>query len=329
VAIGSGLGAQLGAAAEGSYGTFQAPTVFPEFTKESLKLKKTTAQSAGLASGRLLDLSSRRVVTQREAQGTVEMEVATSKHGLLLQAVLGTTVTPAQQGATSAYLQTHILADTAGKSLTLQVGRPRTDGTVGCYSYLGCKVVSVEYSCEVGGMLTATYEFDCKNCDEAQTLTVASYPTGLGVFNFSQMAVRTGAFGAETALDGVRKVSVKIERKMAVDRFYAGQAGLKKEPITNDKVAISGQIEADFTGTTLAALFNSDASTSFVWEFLGPIIASTYPYTFRVTLPAINIDDEPPTVDGPDVIRTTFGFTGLYDLTNLPKIEYMSTDITL
>jgi hypothetical protein len=44
-------------------------------------------------------------------------------------------------------------------------------------------------------------------------------------FHFSQMAVKTGSFGTETARDGIRKVSVKIERPMAVDRFYAGQAG--------------------------------------------------------------------------------------------------------
>jgi hypothetical protein len=46
--------------------------------------------------------------------------------GLLLQALMGTTVTPVQQVATAAYLQTHTLADTAGKSLTIQKGVPLT-----------------------------------------------------------------------------------------------------------------------------------------------------------------------------------------------------------
>jgi hypothetical protein len=56
MAIGSGLGAQLGISAETTYGTFVAPAKFIEFTKESLALKKTTAQSAGIAAGRLLAL---------------------------------------------------------------------------------------------------------------------------------------------------------------------------------------------------------------------------------------------------------------------------------
>ncbi|WP_063735623.1 phage tail tube protein [Streptomyces sp. RTd22] len=328
MAIGSGLGAQIGIAPETTYGTYVAPTKFIEFTKESVKLKKTTAQSAGIASGRLVALSSRRVVTQREVQGSIEMEVTTKSMGALLQALMGTTVTPVQQATSLAYLQTHTLADTAGKSLSIQKGVPMTTGTVMDYSALGCKVTSAEFSCEVGGMLTASFEVDGKTMDESQTLAAPSYPL-MAPFHFGQMAVKTGAYGTETALDGIRKVSVKIERGMAVDRFYAGGGGLKAEPISNEMVKISGSLEADFTSATLATLFTSDAATSFVWEFVGDTIESTYKNTFRIKVPAIHIDDEPPSVEGTEIIRTTFAFTGLFDGTNATAIEYMSTDTTV
>lgn len=328
MAIGSGLGAQLGISAESSYGTFVAPAKFIEFTKESLVLKKTTAQSAGIAAGRLLALSSRRVLTRQEVSGSVDLEVTNKGMGLLLQALMGTTVTPVQQAASAAYLQTHTLADTAGKSLTIQKGVPLTTGSVTDKTFLGCKVTSAEFACEVGGMLTSSYEFDGKTCDEAQTLATASYPS-MSVFHFGQMAVKTGTFGGETARDGVRKVSVKVERPQAVERFYAGQAGLKKEPISNDQVKITGSLETDYIDTVLDDLHTSDGATSLVWEFTGPLIASTYFETFRITLPAVRFDEGPPVVDGFDVIKPTFNFTGLYDGTNQPKIEYMSTDITL
>lgn len=328
MAIGSGLGAQLGIAAESTYGTFVAPTRFVEFTKESLVLKKTTAQSAGIAAGRLLPLSSRRVVTQRQASGSLDLEVTNKGMGLFLQALMGTTVTPVQQGVTTAYLQTHTLADTVGKSLTIQKGVPLTSGTVTDKSFVGCKVTSAEFSCEVGGMLTSSFEIDAKDCDEAQTLAAASY-SSMAPFNFSQLAVKTGTFGAESARDGIRKISVKIERPQAVDRFYASQSGLKKEPISNDQVKITGSIEMDYVDTTLDDLHTSDAATSLVVEFIGPIIASTYAETFRITLPAIRFDEAPPTVDGFDVIKPTLQFTGLYDGTNQPKIEYISTDTTV
>jgi hypothetical protein len=328
MAIGSGLGAQMGIAAESSYGTFLAPTKFIEFTKESLVLKKTTAQSSGIAAGRLLPLSSRRVLTRREVSGSFDMEVANKGMGVLLQTLMGTTVTPVQQGVTTAYLQTHTLASVAGKSLMIQKGVPLTTGTVTDKSFIGCKITSGEFSCGVGEMLTSTFEIDGKDCDESQTLAVASY-SNMSPFHFGQMALKTGTFGAETALDGIRKVSCKIERPQDLERFYANQASLKKEPIENDQVKITGSLETDYVATTLDDLHTSDGATSLVWEFIGANIASTYYETFRITLPAIKLDEGPPTVDGFGVVKPTFNFVGLYDGTNQPKIEYISTDVTL
>ncbi|MEU0691445.1 phage tail tube protein [Streptomyces uncialis] len=328
MAIGSGLGAQLGIAAESTYGVYVAPTKFLEFTKESLQLKKTTAQSSGIAANRLLALSSRRVVTQRQASGGIDLEVTNKGMGVLLQALMGSSVTPVQQATTAAYLQTHTLADTIGKSLTVQVGIPRTTGTVTRKNFIGCKILSAEFACEVGGMLTVTLEIDSKDCEETSVLAVASY-SAMSPFHFGQMAFKTGAFGSEVARDGVRKVSLKIERGAATERFYAGASGLKAEPIANDLVKISGSIETDYVDTVLDDLHTSDAATSFLWEFLGPEIAPSYLERISFKVPAIRLDDAPPTVEGYDVVKPTYSFTGLYDGTNSPAIEYMSSDITL
>jgi len=328
MAIGSGLGAQLGIAAESTYGTFVAPTKFVEFTKESLAFKKTTAQSTGIAAGRQLALSSRRVLTRKEVQGSIDLEITNKNMGLLLQALMGTSVTPVQQAVTAAYLQTHTLADTAGKSLSIQKGVPLTTGTVTDKSFLGCKVTSGEFSCGVGEMLTGTFEFDGRDCDETQTLAAASY-SNMSPFHFGQLGVKAGTYSSETALDGIRKVSCKIERPQDVERFYANASALKKEPISNDLTKISGTLETDYVATTLDDLHTSDNATSLVIEFIGPLIASTYYETFRITLPAVRFDEGPPVVDGYGVVKPTFNFVGLYDGTNMPKIEYMSTDTAL
>lgn len=328
MAIGSGLGAQLGIAPETTYGTYVAPTKFVEFTKESLALKKTTAQSAGIAAGRLLPLSSRRVLTRKEVQGSIELEVTNKSMGLLLQSLMGTTVTPVQQGAGPAYLQTHTLASVAGKSLTIQKGVPLTSGTVTRKNFLGCKVTSGEFSCGVGEMLGATFEIDGRDVEETSVLAAASY-SSMSPFHFGQMAVKTGSFGTETALDGIRKMSCKIERPQDVERFYANQAALKSQPIENDQVKISGTIETDYTATTLDDLHTSDGATSLVWEFVGPLIAATFYETFRITLPAIRLDEGPPVVDGFGVVKPSFNYVGLFDGTNQPRIEYISTDVTL
>ncbi|MFF2226288.1 phage tail tube protein [Streptomyces globisporus] len=328
MAIGSGLGAQVGIAAESSYGTYVAPTKFVEFTKESLQLRKVTAQSQGIAANRLLALAARRVVTQRSGAGNLEMEVTNKAMGTLLQTLMGTSVTPVQQAATAAYLQTHVLADTAGKSLTIQKGVPLTTGTVTRKNFLGCKIISAEFSCEVGGMLTASFEIDSKDCEETSVLAVATYPS-MAPFHFAQMSLKTGVYASEVARNGIRKVSVKIERPQATERYYAGQSGTKAEPIANDLVKITGSIEGDYVDTILDDLHTSDATTALVWDFTGPLIAATHYERFTVKLPAIKIDDAPPTVEGYDVVKPTLSFTGLYDGTNQPSIEYMSTDVTL
>ncbi|MFF5004685.1 phage tail tube protein [Streptomyces phaeochromogenes] len=328
MAIGSGLGSQLSIAAESAYGTFVAPSKHLEFTKESLQLKKVTAQSQGIAANRLLARSARRVVTQRSGGGNVDIEVVNKGMGAILQALMGTTVTPVQQGATPAYLQTHLLADVFGKSLTIQKGVPLTTGAVTDKTFVGCKILSAEFSCEVGGMLTLSLEIDAKNCDETQTLAVASY-SNMSPFNFSQMGVKLGSYGTETARDGIRKVSLKFERGQATERYYAGASGLKAEPISNALVKITGSYETDYVDTQLDDQHTSDAASSLVWEFLGPQISGAFVETIRFKIPAFKINDGPPVVDGYDIVKPTYNFEGLDDGTNPVAIEYMSTDVTL
>ncbi|MEU5773872.1 hypothetical protein ABZ819_11350 [Streptomyces venezuelae] len=78
--------------------------------------------------------------------------------------------------------------------------------------------------------------------NQTQTLAAASY-ANVFPFHFGQMAVKTGSFGAETALDGIRKVSCKIERPQEVE-FYAGQSGLMREPTSNDQSRSAGTLKA-------------------------------------------------------------------------------------
>ena len=50
--LASGLGGQLGLAAESTYGTFVAPTRWFEFNSESLHLERERIESAGIRAGR-------------------------------------------------------------------------------------------------------------------------------------------------------------------------------------------------------------------------------------------------------------------------------------
>ncbi|GEA79935.1 phage tail tube protein [Cellulomonas uda] len=329
MAIGSGLGSQLGIAPETTYGTFVAPTSFLLPVKTSLKKNKNTAQSAGIASGRLMQLASGRVLTTRSAEGSIDLELTTRKMGLLLQALMGTTVTPTVL-TSPAYSQVHTLADTADKSLSIQVGVPEIGGTVRPYSYAGCKVTSAQFEFEPGSIPTATFEFDCQDVTETPPLAAASFPTGITPFVGAKTAIKIGTFGSEAAVVGVKKATVKIDRALDTDRFYLGGAGLKAQPVSNGFVGISGTLSADFVAKAdFVDRFVSDASFSLVLETVGALIGGTNYETFRITLPGCFLDGDLPALDGPGVVSGDFPFVALFDGTNQPKIEVISSESTL
>ncbi len=333
MAVGSGVGGQVGYKNETTYGTYNAPDHWIEVISAPLQKVKNTLQLGGIAAGRATPLATRRVVTTKAGAGTITMQIPTVGIGILLNNVFGGTVTPTIQGAGPAYLQTHTLqADITGKSMTIQTGVPQTDGTVKPFNFLGCKVTSVEFSCEIDGAAMMTVDIDAKDLDEATGLVAASYPITVKPFNFIQSAVKVAAtYGSEALVQGVRKVSIKIERAMADDRFYQGNLGLKLEPITNDNIKITGTLDVDFIDKTVFNdRFAADTGFALVWECIGALLNATFYETFRIKLPKCFLDGDTPTLDGPDVISGTFPFTALYDGTNGPAIcEYISIDTVL
>jgi hypothetical protein len=330
MAVASGIGSQVGVAVESTYGTYVAPTKFIQARKVSVKKVKNTVTTGGLGAGRLIQLGTRRVVTTKAGGGTLECEFVNKGMGLLVQALMGTTVTPVQQASTTAYLQTHTLADPTGKFLTVQAGVPDTTGTVRPYSFLGTKVTGATFTFEVDKEVSSSFELDSRDVTEAQTIVAASYVASTRPFVGTDTSVKVGTFGSEAAVTGVTKATVKIDRALNTDRFYFGSLGLKAEPLIGGYAKITGTISADFVDKTIFAdRFASDAGFSLVVEAVGLQISGIYYDTLRITLPMCFLDGDTPVVEGPDIVNGDFPFVCLFDGTNLPKIEVISTDTTL
>lgn len=329
MAIGSGLAHSFGMAAEVTYGTYVAPTRWLEGLGKLTK-DKNTYQGGGMAAGRMVQPGARRYVTTQGASGTIETGVYSKGLGLLLNGLFGGTVTPVQQATSTAYLQTHTLADPYGKFYTMQAGVPDLGGTVRPYTLLGGQVTGVELSCQVGGGLSASWSVIGRDMSEAQSLAAPSYST-INDFHWAQASLKLGTYGAEAVVDGVTQVSLSIQRPRHAGGPYMGNGGLRSQGVINDWASISGTIQADYLDKTVFAdRFASDEPTSLVWEFVGPNIESTYDETFRVTLPMIFFDGATPTVEGPDVVSGSFPFTAQLDLTNgAVSVDYISTDTTL
>jgi hypothetical protein len=340
MAIRSGLANQVGFVKEVTYGTGVTVTKFLPVKKADFKLDKGIAQGTGLFSGDFLDRSTQRAKTTRSGTLSMELDVQNKDMGLLIQALMGTTVTPVIQGAGPGYLQTHTLADPFGKSLTIQTGVPELTGTVRPYTFVGCKVLGAEFTMQPDELFTCSLDIDARDVTEATGLASASYATALTPFSIGQgggatpangLTVKTGTFGGETTLDGVRQATVNIKRLSKDDRFNLGNAGLKSEPVLNDKTeAITGTLSMEYLDKTkIADLFAADTATSIVIEALGANTNASFYYTFRITLPACYFNGDTPIVDGPDVVTGDFPFVCLYDGTNLPKIEIIEVATTL
>lgn len=330
MAVGSGLGGSFGFAPEVTYGTYVAPTRWRQVNKAEIKKVKNTVQGGGLAASQLVQRDIQRVVTTEAGTGAVDLEVAYTKLGLLFQHIMGSTATPVQQGATAAYLQTLPLGDNFGQMLTAQVGVPTRDGVVRPQTGKGGKITSAEFSCKVDELLMLSLEMDFQKYSEVETLAAPTYVDAVP-FHFGQMNVKVGnAYNSETTVGGVKGITIKVERGMDTEGFYANAAGLKSQPVLNDWVKVSGTIEADFVDKTVFSdRFHSDAGFSLVAEWVGPIIASTYANTFRMKMPKCYLDGDTQVLDGPDVISGSFPFVAQFDGTNAAAIlEYISTDTT-
>jgi len=329
--IGSGLGSQLGFAEEVEYGTAVTPTHFLPVDKASLKEDKTIVQGGGLQ-GSAIQLGARRNTTTVGGSGSLECQLLNRGMGLWFQNMMGTTVTPEQLETTTAYKQTHTFdSDNSGKMLTIQSVIPTTSGVQEPYTYTGCKFTDLELGFEIDKNITLKVGVDAAEVVEDVTIAAASYDNTVRPFVGTDLDIFVGDYGSTTpAVDaiGVTKVTVKFERPMKTDRYYAGAGGLKAEPVPNGFVKIDGTISADFVDKTLwADRFKDQEGFSLLLKLVGqPIGTSGYSDTVEVTLPCCFLDGETPAAEGEDVISGDFGFTALWDGTSVPEVVIISDE---
>lgn len=379
MAIGAGLSAQAGIVTEATEGTSATVTHFFEFNNESMQLKKNTVQGVGLRAGAtgsgggpgagagLYNRQSRRVIGSYGAAGNISFDAPYNSLGLLLEHMMGAftvgtvggTNNPlvVQQASSAAWLQTYAPGSLAGKTFTLQIGKPDVTGTVQPFTYVGCKVTDWQLDAEVNQFAKFTVGVDAwqeltldnpTGSVAGPALATASYTSGEQFFHFLEATLYGGGtlatsagvttLSAPTKLANVTKLSLKVENKLEDSRYFfggyatangSGVAGVKSEQLENDRRIISGQIDAEFySRASYYNPFASDSALVLEVTFVGTVaIASSYYPTLTVLIPAIRLDGESPKVGGPGLLDMTIPFTGLDDETdNQVQIQYMSTD---
>jgi len=300
MAIGSGIGSQLGIATESTFNTPVTVSTFYEFTNESINYNKNISVGLGLRAGGQVARSGRRVVTTSDATGDINLDLPTKGLGLLLSYAMGGTV------QTSG---TYTLGDVYGKSFTAQVGVPQYGGTVTPKTIAGCKISSFEISAAQSAIATGRFTIDGASFTTATSLATASFPSNNSVFHFAQGAITVDG----SSVANIKDFTLSVDNVLKTDRFNLGSAGIKAEQIINGFRAITGSLTAEFTDTTLLAKFLADTSAALVLTFSGPSSS-----VLSITLPAVKFDGEAPQVGGPEVIDINFTFQAYDNGTDQP-----------
>ncbi|MGH9225703.1 MAG: phage tail tube protein [Acidimicrobiales bacterium] len=326
----TGLVSALGFAEETVYGTAVAPSRWMEFLSESIELRPVTLQSNGLRAGALnLRRGSRRARTRRDAGGSLSIEVPTTGFGLVLKHLMGGTPVVAQQGGTTAWLQTHALGSAAGKSLTIQKQlRDSANALVQQFTTVGAKVLTGELKITADQILTCDLEVDGRDMNVSTAAGSASYPAN-NVFNFTQGTLTVGG----ATLAKVTDASVKLERPQSTDGFYLGSAGLKSEPVENDYPMVTGTLACEFDSDIKTAVYDrfaADTAAALVLTFTGAVISGAFSQQLVVTVPDMRFTGETPKVGGPDLVLLNAPWEAAWDGTSPGMtVTYQSTDVAV
>lgn len=237
---------QLNICAETTYGTYASSGVRSiQFDDESLEGTVERVESMGHLAGRYGLGERNSLPVSLGAKGNIKLTPQTKGFGLLLSHALGSSSVGSV--ISGKYLQTHTVAPTVGKSLSVQLYRPYTGpGTSGqTTTYLGTKITDWSLSCQVGGLLEADFGLDAQSFATGTSLAAAAYPTGTEPFVWSKGTVTIG--GASFDIEGFE---LKGDNGLKTDRFKLG--GVKTESSENNSKKLTGTLKGiDFTATTL------------------------------------------------------------------------------
>lgn len=318
----SGNDARLGLAKETVYGTRVSPTRFFPFTGEGLgyTFNKYTSQALGV--GRW---TRPKIRTTSGGEGSIEGEVPTTGFGYLLDALHNNSVTPVQQAATTAYLQTHTLDTATAKSYTVQVQTPPvTSSTLLPHDLVGVMFSGIEFSWEE--VLTFALSGSIQALDITQSLATYTAPASWNLLSFKGGSLSVGGVSQANIIGGG---SLAIEFSHRTDVHYLGSGGLMAKPVETDKPSATGSCTADFSDNTHLSRTIDDTIADVVLRFEGATIAATHEYALEVTIPDCEFTSPRPTVSGPGPVAQPISFSNASSTGDPVVITYMSTDTVI
>lgn len=310
MAIGGGLGGQLGYKAESTYNTEVVVDRFAEFTKESIKANRIKTDVFGIGRGSMLR-SDRTKTRVRGYSGDIEFPVFNKSMGLLYQLMLGSNTV----SGTPEKLHTCVMdaVGLQGQFATVQIGRPSVDGTVRVHTYAGGKIVKWDMSCVMDDFLRLNTSWDFASADVNTSLASASYVTAQEAFDWGECAITIGGSAFQS-----KSFKLSNDRKLNVDRRFL--SNVKKEPLAGGITDLMGELEGEYEDLTHynSSIAGTQAEAVITFTQTTIVTGGTLPYRLLITLPKIELMEADPNISGPDIPKLMMPFRVLNDGTNAP-----------
>ncbi len=316
------LDSSVGFGPETTWGQPVVVSRFPEFVSETMALNKKLKQGKGLRVGSRVDRSARRVQVGYDATGDVTMEAFSKGQGLLWQWMMGAGTSTLISG--TAYQQVFTLADVM-PSMTMQVGLPTTGGTTEAYTYAGAQCTGFDLTFNQSDLIQVKATVDAQSLATATAYAPPSYVVGGSLFSFEGFALSTGTLteptstalaSATSPIANVQSGNITVGQTQDVNRYLAGNAGLKSRQLINGVRTIGGTLTVEYTDSTLAQAIINETPMSLVltWKTATSIGTGLFE-TLQVVVPEIKLDGDLPQSNAGQLITHPVKFAGLDNLT--------------
>lgn len=291
MALKSGLNAQLGFAAETTWGTPVTVTKFVPLVSESLTKDVARLESSGIIAGRRVLSTNQFTGGDITVSGDVNMELALHGVGSLWKWAVGSSTTTST-GGTAPFTHTITPGDLTDDHVTFQVGRPDTGGTVDAFTYSGCKCSSWELAAKAGELVTASFSVVGKDEATNTALASATFTNGVDMsFTYINGSITIGGSSVN-----VKEFTLSGDNGLVDDRRFLGSATIS-EPLEAALREYGAELTCEWNGFTQYNRFVAGSTAALVATFSAGASAS-----FTITS-TVRFDGSTPNVEGTEVLE--------------------------
>ena len=317
MAIGSGLAAQFSFGLETTYATAATLNKHLPLLNESMTHDEERIQSEGIIPGNMTWRSDQWAKGNETNGGDVGVELYDHGLGVLFRAMMGGAAAPVGTGP---YTHTFEPGDLANDSLTVQIGKPASSGTVHPFTFLGAQVASWELGCAEGEIATLGLTFAAREHTTATALATPTMPTALKPLSYSVGAILIGG----SAVGNIKSATVTGDNGMDTERRFFNAGGKIAQPIQNALRTYTATFETEFTDLVSYNRFVNGTEASLSLKF-------TSGANSVELLGNIRTDGETPSVAGKEILTqsTTCTFMGPTSDASAFKIIAVNQDATI